>query len=383
MNSDIEALLDPNHPTKRKAIDWACANLRQPGAGRVDRELWQRAGDFGVLGLKVPTELGGSATSATDIALTFEGFGASGCDLGESFALATQTVVANRTLAAWGTVELHDRWFPGLVNGAHMACFAMSELDAGSAPWDMETNAVPADDGGWILNGHKTWSTLAPIADIAVVFALTDREKQRWGLSAFALPLDVAGVSTQVVEKVGLTAAPFGELHFDNVRLGPEALLGRVGSGAAIFTAILEFERALLYALEIGATEHLIGRTIERARSRVQGRTHIGAHQAVSHRIVDMVLAHESARALLYRTTLLMDRDRSATQAAAMTKLAASEMAVQGAIDAMRTFGTLGYTAELGLDLRLLDALGGLSYSGTPDISRNLIASLLGLDRPL
>ena len=258
----------------------------------------------------------------------------------------------------------------------------MSEVDAGSSLWEMSTQADQTSNG-WVLNGTKTWSTMAPMADVGVVFALTDREKGQWGVSAFAVPMDLPGVSVTAVDKIGLTSCPFGEISFTDVELDATSILGREGSGAAIFTAVVEFERALLYSLEIGATAHLIERTIERARSRVQGQTHIGAHQAVSHRIVDMVLAHESARALLYRTTLLMDRGRSATQAAAMTKLAASEMAIQGAIDAMRTFGTLGYTAELGLDLRLLDALGGLSYSGTPDISRNLIASLLGLDRPL
>lgn len=385
--ASFDAMMDIDHPTKRAARDWANDRLPLASAMRdqvVDRPTWRAAGDYGVLGFQIPTSHGGSDASAAHIALTFEGMGASAADNGVVFALASQSVTANRALAVSGTSEQLDRWASPLASGEIFASFAMSEAGAGSHPWEISTTADVQTDGSYVLNGTKTWVTLGPLCDVAVVFAATDPSRGAWGISAFIVDASTPGFERgPVVEKMGLHGCPFGELRFTDCHVGADALLGKAGSGASIFSRTVEAERAFLYASMIGSVERSISSAIDHARRRHQGDTHIGANQAVSHRIVNMKLHHEAARLLLYKTTARYDRNESIALDAALTKLMAAEHGVQASIDAMRTFGASGYATELGLESDVRDALGGLAYSGTPDITRNIVAAQLGLARPL
>jgi len=384
----LEAMLDLQHPTKQAAINWAGATLpTQAGtdpAWVVDRDTWKAAADYGLLGMQLPTGHGGIDATATDIALTFEGLGASPADNGVVFAIASQALTANRAVAVSGSAEQLERWATPLGSGDLFASFAMSEADAGSHPWDLTTKAVAQPDGSWILNGAKAWVSLGPICDVAIVFAATDPDRGQWGLSAFIVDATTPGFERlPAIAKMGMHSCPFGELRFTDCQIGPEALLGSVGAGASIFSRTVEAERAFLYANQIGATERSIERAVEYARQRHQGGVHVGSHQAVSHRLADAKLHHEAARLLLYKTTARYDRGESIALEAALTKLMASEKAVDAALAAVRTFGASGYTSELGLESEVRDAIGGLAYSGTPDITRNIVAAQLGLARPL
>lgn len=380
-------MLDAAHPTKRAAADWASGSLpAQIGldpAWVVDRDTWRAAGEYGLLAMQLPVAHGGTEASATDIALTFEGLGASPADNGVIFGIASQALTANRSIAVSGSSEQLDRWARPLGSGELFASFAMSEADAGSHPWNLATRAEAQDDGSWVLNGTKTWVTLGPVCDVAVVFAATDPSRGQWGISAFVVEADTAGFERlPATQKMGMHACPFGDLRFTNCRVSADALLGQVGAGASIFTKTVEAERAFLYASQIGAVERSLDRAIDYARQRHQGGVHIGSHQAVAHRLVDAKLHHEAARLLLYKTTARYDAGESIALEAALTKLMASEHAVTSSIAAMRTFGAAGYTSEIGLTGEISDALGGLSYSGTPDITRNIVATQLGLSRP-
>lgn len=381
-------MLQLDHPTKIAARDWANEHLPAaagdgPGDAVLDRSLWRRAGDFGLLGLQLPASPGDTEALAADIALTFEGLGYSNADNGVVFAIASQAVTANRAVAVSGSAEQHERWARPLAAGELFAAFAMSEARAGSQPWDISTTADAQPDGSFVLNGTKAWVTLGPICDMAIVFASTDPSRGSWGISAFVVDASTDGFERgPAVDKMGLTSCPFGELRFTDCHVGADALLGKVGSGASIFSRTVEAERAFLYAAMIGSVERSMGTAIDYARTRRQGDVHIGAHQAVAHRLVDMKLYHEAARLLLYKATARFDRNESIAIEAALTKLMAAEHGVQAAIDAMRTFGASGYTTELGIEADIRDHLGGLAYSGTPDITRNIVASLLDLTRP-
>lgn len=383
----LDAMLDLDHPTKVAAENWGDARLpAQSGLGSdwiVDRDTWRQAGDYGLFGLQLPIDHGGTEASAVDIALTFEGLGRSAADNGVIFGIASQALTANRALAVSGSPQQLERWAPGLGSGELMASFAMSEPDAGSHPWDLGTKAVARDDG-WVLNGTKAWVTLGPVCDMAIVFAATDHAKGQWGISAFIVDAQTSGFERLPAEqKMGMHSCPFGELRFTDCHVGVDALLGKVGAGASIFSHTVEAERAFLYAGQIGAVERTIGRAVEYARQRHQAGVHIGSHQAVSHRLADAKLHHEAARLLLYKTAARYDRGESIALDAALTKLMACETAVQASIDALRTFGASGYTTDIGIEAEIRDALGGLAYSGTPDITRNIVASQLGLARPL
>ena len=226
--------------------------------------------------------------------------------------------------------------------------------------------------------------TLGPVCDVVIVFATTDRALGRWGITAFLVDATTAGLERGPVEpKMGLHSCPFGQLTFDGCIVGPDAVLGNPGAGASIFADAVESERAFLYAAQLGAMERVLDVAVVRARERHQFGVPIGTFQAVSHRIAEMKLRHEAARLLVYKAAALADRGAQVAMAAALAKLQTSEMAVLSALDSIRIHGAEGYTVSGGVEFELRDAVGGLAYSGTSDIQRNIVARLLGVDRPV
>jgi alkylation response protein AidB-like acyl-CoA dehydrogenase len=379
--TQVEAMLDLDHPLKREAADWAKTNLA--GVVGFDRDAWRAAADWGVQGTLVPTSLGGRARGAVESLLVFEGLGLGCRDNGFVFALASQVFATQRALQQAGSPTQLDRWLRPLVRGDAIGAFAMSETGAGSDPAAISTTATPLADGRYRLEGTKRWVSLGPLCDVVVVFATTDPAKGRWGITAFVVDATATGVHRGPVEpKMGLAACPFGALELDGCVVGSDAVLGAPGAGASIFADAVESERAFLYAAQLGAMERVLAASIDRARHRQQFGVPIGSFQAVSHRVAEMKLRHESARLLVYKAAALADRGRPVAMAAALAKLQASEMAVVSAIDAIRIHGAEGYTEAAGIEVELRDAIGGLAYSGTSDIQRGIVARLLGLDRP-
>ncbi len=377
----VDALMDLAHPRKLAAQAWAAETLAS--AGSVSPQLCKQAAAAGIQSMLVPIEHGGTGSSAAATMLTFEGLGLGAENNGLVFALASQVFAMQRALVSAATPTQLDRWLPALLAGDAVGSFSMSEPESGSDTSSLDTVATLQADGSYVLNGRKSWVTLGPLCDLAIVFASTAPEKGSWGTTAFLVPADTPGFQRgPAIEKMGLTSCPFGELVLTDCRLPAEAVLGRPGSGAAIFQRAVEAERVFLYAAQVGAMERVLDRAAERARSRMQGGTNIGSFQAVSHRIVDMRVRHEAARLMAYKAALTMDRGDSVNLPAALAKLQIAEMAVASAVDAIRVFGASGYTVELGLEVELRDAVGGLAYSGTVDVTRNIVAGLMHLDRP-
>jgi alkylation response protein AidB-like acyl-CoA dehydrogenase len=377
----LDALLSLDHPRKTAAAAWATDALGTPSLV-FDRSRWEAAAAYGVQGLTAPVELGGAGRSIVDALLTFEGLGYGARDHGMVFALSSQVFAMQGALLRAGSPAQLARWIPALCEGTAIGAFAMSEPTAGSDTAAITTTATPVD-GGYRINGTKTWVTLGPECDVVIVFATTDRSLGRWGLTAFLVDVDRPGVRRgEPIPKMGLESCPFGTLTFEDCVVGADDVLGRPGSGGAIFGAAVSAERAFLSAAQLGATERSIDRSVERARTRVQFGKPIGAFQAVSHRIAEMKVRHEAARLLVYKAAILADLGRDVTLAASLAKLQSSETAVHSALDAIQIFGAEGYTVAAGAEADLRHAVGGLSYSGTSDIQRNIVASLLGVDRP-
>jgi len=377
----LDAMLRLDHPRKTWSTEWANEHLG--AAKEASRDVWLAAGEAGFHGLLVESAHGGVGASAVDVMLTLEGLGMSDLDNGVAFALASQAVTINRALSESGSDHQRDRWLRPLVRGEIFGAFAMTEPDAGSAPWSIGTTATLQEDGSYVLNGTKSWTTLGPVCDVALIFATTDPALGRWGITAFLVDAQAEGFSRgEAVPKVGLAGCPWGQISLHNVVVDADQVLGAVGAGAAIFSNIVEAERAFLYAPLVGASERTIERCVDYARGRRQGDTHIGAHQAVSHRIVDMKLHHEMARTLLYKAAAIADRDEPLSLPAALAKLAATDLGPAVALDAFRTFGAAGFAEASGIGIDLGDAIGGLSFSATADIARNIVASELRIDRP-
>jgi alkylation response protein AidB-like acyl-CoA dehydrogenase len=380
----LDAMLDLEHPIKMEAAAFARSSLGYPGFDEFDADRWALAADFGVQGLMIPSEFGGAGRTAVEAALVFEGLGFGSSDNGFVFALASQSFAMQRALITAGSRSQKTRWLPQLAAGAAIGSFAMSEPDVGSDTGAISTVAASTEGDGWVLNGAKAWVTLAPVADVIVVFATTDPSKGHWGITAFMVETGRDGVDIGAVQrKMGMNTVPFSEVHLVNCRVTEADLLGKPGSGGSIFTGAVEAERAFLYAAQMGSMERVMNLTIDRARSRKAYGKPIGGFQGISHKIAEMKLRHEGARLMIYKAAELYDRGEPMTMAGALAKLQTSEMAVLSALDAMRVHGAYGYTEEAGVEAELRDAIGGLAYSGTSEIARNLVARLLHVDRPV
>jgi alkylation response protein AidB-like acyl-CoA dehydrogenase len=263
----------------------------------------------------------------------------------------------------------------GELIGAH----GMTEPDTGSDAYNLRTRADRCD-GGYILNGTKMFVTNAPIADLALVFATVDPGKGMWGITGFIVEKGTPGFSvSRHIEKMGLRTSPMGELVFQDCFVPEENRLGAEGIGSRIFNNSMEWERSCILASHLGAMERQLENCILYARERVQFDQPIGKFQSVANRIVDMKVSLETARLLLYKVAWLKKTGQPAVMEAAMAKLYLSECFVQSGLDAIRTLGGYGYMTEFEVERDLRDAIGGTIYSGTSDIQRNIIASLLGL----
>jgi alkylation response protein AidB-like acyl-CoA dehydrogenase len=229
-----------------------------------------------------------------------------------------------------------------------------------------------------VLNGRKVWITGGPVADVFLCFATTDPTKGVLGITAFLINRDTPGFKVvREIDKLGMRTAPMGELVFENCELPLENMLGREGRGSRIFNAALEWERGAILASIVGTMRRQVDRCVQRARTRKQFGQSIGKFQSVSNRIVDMMTRVETSRYMVYRYAWLKQQGKDATIAASMAKLHVSECFIQNSIDAVRIFGAFGYTIEAGLERDVRDGVGGVLFSGTNDIQRNIIAQHL------
>ena len=380
----LDALLHLDHPVKVAATEWARAELDDPDLVERDRDCrfwaegWRRIAERGVLRGSVAPEHGGAGHDLVHTILTIEGLGAGCRDDGLILALSSQVLSVQLTLERFGSPEQVRRWLPELMAGA-IGAFSMSEPHSGSDAYSLTTTATPTSDG-YRLDGTKAWVTMAPVADVFIVFASTNLELGRWGITAFLIPADTPGLLVgENRPKMGMRTTPFADITFDGCLVTEDARIGAEGAGASIFSAAMEAERAFLLAGSVGALERNLDDALAYAKSREQFGQPIGAFQAISHELARVKLAHESARTLLYKAAALYTQGSPSMMAAALAKLAASEASLQGALAAVQVHGARGYVTEFGVERDLRNNVGGLIYGGASGIQRNIVARLLGL----
>lgn len=343
------------------------------------RDAWKQCADFGVLRWRVPTEQGGKGYSATLSALLMEAIGYGCEDNGLAFALGTQMWGVQTALLQFGSDAQVDKYLPGSIRGELIGAHAMNEESSGSDAFAIATTAVP-DGDDFVISGEKTLVTFAPLADFAVVFAKTAPDAGQWGISAFLVDADTPGYKAgDADEMMGLRTVPYGRVVLHDCRVPAESLLGKPGAGASIFSFIQMWERSLVLAPHVGAMHRLLDQCLAFARERKRAGLAIGKHQAVSHRIANMKLRLETARLLLYQTARQQQEGSSDLMAPALTKIYLSESLVQSGLDAIAIHGGDGYLTAAGVERNLRDAIGATIYSGTTDVQRNIVASLLGL----
>lgn len=361
----------------RDALNDSVSRREQDNA--FSMEDWRKCAEFGILGLAIPTEYGGGGSDILTTLFILEGLGYGCLDNGLPFALNSQMWSLQPAILKFGSEAQKQKYLPALCRGEILGAFGITEPDSGSDSYAMRTLAEERD-GGYVLNGRKSYITLAPVADIAVVFANTNPDLGRWGISAFIVEQGMRGFSASPVrDKMGLRTTPMGDLILDDCWVPAENRLGPVGAGVSLFTTAMESERGYIFASQIGAMERQLENTIRYARERKAFGQSIGKFQSVSNRIADMKLRLELARMLLYKVAWLETMGKPLMLEAALAKLYLSETFVDSSLDAVRVHGARGYVTEFEVERDLRDSVGGLIYSGTSDIQRNIVAGLLGL----
>jgi alkylation response protein AidB-like acyl-CoA dehydrogenase len=344
------------------------------------RDLWQQCAAIGLQGLPVPDEYGGAALDAVSTAIALEAFG-NGCrDGGLVFSLCAHLLACVVPVWKHGSDAQKSRYLRGLCDGTLVGAHAITEPGSGSDTFSMRTRAERVG-GQWRINGTKTFVSNAPVADVAVVFAVTDPEKGfTGGITAFLLDRGVHGFTTgQKFEKMGLRTSPVGEVVLENIVAADDAVLGSIGGGSAVFGTAMDWERPLLVATHVGEIERLLKTTIDYARTRSQFGQKIAKFQALGHAVADMKVQLEAARLLVYRAAWRLEQSRGATLDASIAKLFVSETLVATALKAVQLHGGYGFMVEYEVERALRDAIGSTIYSGTSEMQRNIIARWLGL----
>ena len=241
----------------------------------------RNARSLAVLGACVPTTYGGQGHDALTTVLLLEALGEGCPDNGLTLGLNGQMWAVQTPILEFGTEEQKRRYLPGLCSGALIGAHGMTEYASGSDIAALSTTAERCDDA-YVLNGVKTYVGLAPVCDMAIVFATVDPSKGAWGISAFLVDADTPGFTRpSAQEKMGLRTAPMGEIVLEDCRVSSDALLGREGGGSAIFQHAMEWERSFIFASHVGSMARQLDECLAYAGERVVFGSSIDAFQSV------------------------------------------------------------------------------------------------------
>lgn len=371
---------------RKDVINFAQANLNASHISNdqnclFSRKKWQSCADFGILGLSVPKEYSNQPKDVDILSAIFamEGLGYGCKDNGLPFALNAQMWTVQLPIAHFGSKTQKDKFLPKLTSGEWIASHALTEPDAGSDVFSMQTSATKVK-GGYILNGKKHLITLGPECDVALVFAVTNPNVGKWGLSVFLVEKGTKGFkASKNKTKMGLRTVPIGELTFTDCFVKEENRLGAEGAGWSISNHSLELDRCSVHASQVGAMERQLEESIAYVKKRKQFGKPVVQFQSVSNRIANMKLRLETSKLLLYKVAWLKSQNKSAMLESAMLKLQISESFINSSLDAIRNHGGNGYLTENEVERDLRDAVGGVIYAGTSDIQRNIISQIISV----
>jgi len=346
---------------------------------RFQHEVIVKMGKLGFLGCPIPETYGGSGMGFVAHAIVSEEIGRASCSLGVS--LNTQTMGTARTIYDYGSDQQKSKYIPNLISAELIGCLAISEPDAGSDVAAITTTATVSGDA-FVLSGTKTWISYAQVADVGLVFAYTEPELKRDGMSAFIVDMHSVGISLSPdQEKLGWRAAPTAEIYFDNVQIPADNLLGRSGQGFKIMMACLDNIRLTSAARAVGNCQALIDEALNYARQRRQFGKEISQFQMVQEAVARMVTDTEAARLLTYRAASQRDKGiLNNTREISMAKYFASEAASRIADEAFKIMGAYGCAGQYPVGRLLRDAKMHQILGGSSNIQKMIIgADALGI----
>ena len=349
----------------------------RPIAEDLDREesfpeeLYQQMAELGLFGIGVPEEHGGPGFDTLCYALVMEELARGYASVADQCGLVE---LISTLLVRHGTKDQIAKHLPNILAFKAKVAYCITEPEAGSDVSGIRTEATP-DGDGWKLNGGKIWIHNAPVADLGLVLAKTDKEAGHRGMSIFIVDLNADGVSRGPKEhKMGQKASQVGALNFDDVKLPEDALLGEQGRGFHMMMSVLDKGRVGIAALAVGIGQAGLAAALEYAQTRKQFNQAIGEFQGVQFLLADMAKDIEAARLLVHSAAVKIDRGEDATRACSMAKCFAGDMAVQRTADAVQVFGGSGYIRGFEVERLYRDAKITQIYEGTNQIQRMIIA---------
>ncbi|MDR5856861.1 acyl-CoA dehydrogenase family protein [Caballeronia sp. LZ062] len=374
----MDSFLTEEQRMIRDAARQFSAEVLAPNASQWDRDgaipdaVVRQLGELGLLGMIVPAELGGTYSDYTAYALAMEEI-AAGCA-----SCATMMSVHNSVgcgpILAYGTDAQKAEWLPKLASGEVIGAFCLTEPQAGSEANNLHVRAVERD-GQWIISGSKQFVTNGRRAGVAIVFAVTDPEAGKRGISAFIVPTNTPGFNVGPPEhKLGIRASDTCPITFDDCAIPAANLLGARGEGLKIALSNLEGGRIGIAAQALGIARAAFDAARAYARDRVQFGKPIREHQSVANMLADMQTQINAARLLVLHAARMRTEGVPCLSEASQAKLFASEMAERVCSDAIQIHGGYGYLQDYPVERHYRDARITQIYEGTSEVQRMVIA---------
>ncbi|PFZ09923.1 acyl-CoA dehydrogenase [Bacillus pseudomycoides] len=373
--------LSEEHEMIRKMVRDFARNEVAPTAAerdeeeRFDRALFDQMADLGLTGIPWPEEYGGIGSDYLAYVIAVE-------ELSRVCASTGVTLSAHTSLAGWpifkfGTEEQKQKFLRPMAEGKKIGAYGLTEPGSGSDAGGMRTTAK-RDGDHYILNGSKIFITNGGIADIYVVFALTDPESKQRGTSAFIVESDALGFSVGKKEsKLGIRSSPTTEIMFEDCRIPAGNLLGEEGQGFKIAMQTLDGGRNGIAAQAVGIAQGALDASVEYARERHQFGKPIAAQQGIGFKLADMATSVEAARLLTYQAAWLESEGLPYGKESAMSKVFAGDTAMKVTTEAVQVFGGYGYTKDYPVERFMRDAKITQIYEGTQEIQRLVISRML------
>jgi alkylation response protein AidB-like acyl-CoA dehydrogenase len=315
--------------------------------GETPDALWREMGESGFLGVHLPEEYGGGGSGLVDLALVIEETASQGCPM---FMLVISPAIAGSLLSAHATEEMKRAWLPGVADGTKKIAFAITEPDAGTNTHNITTTAH-RDGDSWRLRGQKYWTSGIDEADAVLVVArgAEPGPKGRHLLSLFLVPTDAPGLSFQTIDSALQIPENQFTTFFDDVPVGPDALIGAEGEGLKQMFAGLNPERITAAAMANGIARYAIERGARYATERTVWSAPIGSHQGIAHPLAKAYIDVQLARLMTQHAAQLSDAGADAAEASNIAKFAAGEAVVQALDHAIQIHGGNGLSNEYGL----------------------------------
>lgn len=349
----------------------------RPVAEQLDKDesfpaqLYRQMGELGLFGITVPEEFGGVGLDAKAYALVMEELSRGYASVADQCGLVE---LVGTLLSSYGSQAQRDNYLAAILAASLKPAYCITEADAGTDVSGIRTTATRTSRG-WELNGAKLWIHNAPVADVAFVLARTDPSAGKRGMSIFVVDCALPGVSRGAKEhKMGQRASQVGELHFDRVELGEDALLGTEGQGFKIMMSVLDKGRVGIAALAVGVAQAGLEAALEYAKTRRQFGVPIAEHQGIQWMLADMAKDIQAARLLVHDAAERLTRRDRATAACSMAKCFAGDVAVKHSANAVQIFGGSGYIRGFEVERLYRDAKITQIYEGTNQIQRTIIA---------